>query len=85
MFFYSLSIVPDSIFIGLGKTKYNAINSVIINLGYYGLFYLLYSLHRIAFDMNMIIFMFGFGNVVHMIISYVEQFIYVQKARRSCS
>lgn len=75
---YSLCIIPDSIFIGLGKTYYNAINSLIINLGYYGIFYILYLTNTITFDMNIIILMFGFGMVVHLLVSYIEQYIFVR-------
>lgn len=35
---YAGCAIIDNIFIGLGKTIYNAINSLIINLGYYGIF-----------------------------------------------
>ncbi len=77
-FAYALCIVPDNIFIGLGKTEYNLINSLIINLVYYGIFYLLYLSKMINFTMNTIILMFGFGMVVHLIVSWIEQFIYVK-------
>ena len=33
--------IIDNIFVGLGKTIYNAVNSLIINLVYYGIFYIL--------------------------------------------
>ncbi len=35
---YAGSAVIDNIFIGLGKTEYNAVNSLLMNLGYYGVF-----------------------------------------------
>lgn len=73
---YAFSIIPDNIFIGLGKTKYNAINSAIINFIYYGIFYLLYKMELISFTMHTIILMFGFGMVVHVLISWIEQYIF---------
>lgn len=79
--FYALCVVPDSSFIGLGKTYYNAVNSLIINLVYYGVFFVLYVTNSITFNMTTIILMFGFGNVVHAGVSYVEQYILVRKIR----
>ena len=58
---YAGCAIIDNIFIGLGRTEYNAVNSLIINLGYYGVFYVLYLTNAITFDMNTIILMFGFG------------------------
>jgi Na+-driven multidrug efflux pump len=70
---YAGCAIIDNIFIGLGRTEYNAVNSLIINLGYYGVFYVLYLTNAIAFDMNTIILMFGFGMVVHYVISLIQE------------
>jgi len=70
---YTGSAIIDNIFVGLGKTSCNAINSLIINIGYYGIFYILYRLQIITFDMNTIILMFGFGMVVHYAVSLIEE------------
>lgn len=67
--FYGLSVIIDSLFYGLGKTIYNFVNSLIINLGYYGLFYVLYLTDTITFNMDTIIIMFGLGMVFHWIVS----------------
>ena len=32
---YAYSQVPDAIFVGMGKTKYNAVNSLICNIVYF--------------------------------------------------
>lgn len=72
--------IIDNIFIGVGKTYYNAINSIIINFGYYGIFYALYLTKAIVFDMNAIILMFGFGMVVHFIISLIEEKVFLRKS-----
>lgn len=71
--------IIDNIFIGLGKTIYNAINSLIVNLVYYGIFYILYLTKAITFDMNVIILMFGFGMVVHLGISLIEEKLFLRK------
>jgi len=71
--------IIDNIFIGLGKTIYNAINSLIINLVYYGVFYILYATNIVTFTMNVIILMFGFGMVVHLAISLIEEKLFLQR------
>lgn len=73
---YGLFIIPDSIFVGKGITFLNLINSILINFIYYGIWFLLYITKTINFNLNMIILMFGFGMVFHMLISYVEFIIY---------
>ena len=65
--------IIDNIFIGLGKTYYNAINSLIINIVYYGIFYILYKTKTITFTMDVIILIFGFGMVTHLIVSLIEE------------
>lgn len=42
-------------------------------------FYLLYLTKLITFNMNTIILMFGFGMVVHLLVSVVEQKIFISK------
>lgn len=76
---YAGCAIIDNIFIGLGKTLYNAINSLIINLVYYGIFYILYVTNAITFTMNVIILMFGFGMVVHLIVSVIEEKLFFRK------
>lgn len=76
---YAGCAIIDNIFIGLGKTIYNAINSLIINLVYYGIFYILYITNAITFNMNTIILMFGFGMVVHLAVSIIEEKLFLRK------
>ncbi len=76
---YAGSVIIDNIFVGLGKTIYNAVNSLIINLIYYGIFYILYLTSAITFNMNTIILMFGFGMVVHFIVSVIEEQCFLKK------
>jgi hypothetical protein len=78
---YAGGAIIDNIFIGLGKTVYNMVNSLIINFGYYGSFYVLTLTHAIDFDMNTIILMFGFGMVFHFVISLAEEKIFQRKNR----
>ena len=55
---------------------------MLINLGYYGLFYILYKTNTVEFDMTTIVLMFGFGMLTHMVISLVEQYVFVQLSRK---
>lgn len=71
--------IIDNIFIGLGKTIYIAINSLIINFVYYGIFYILYVTNTITFTMNVIILMFGLGMVVHLAVSLIEEKLFLQR------
>lgn len=75
---YGLSVIPDNIFIGLGKTKYNAINSAIVNGIYYGIWFILYLTEAITFSMDTIIMMFGFGMVFHLVVSIAEEKIFLR-------
>lgn len=77
---YAGCVVIDGIFTGLGKTYYNMINSLIINLVYYGIFYLLYAIKAITFSLDTIILMFGFGMVLHFIISLIEEKAFLVKS-----
>ena len=76
---YAFQQIPDNIFVGLGKTKYNFINTVIVNFVYYGVWYLLYKLELISFAMTTIILMFGFGMVVSYVISLVLEKVFLKK------
>lgn len=76
---YAGCAIIDSIFVGLGRTDYTAANSLIINFGYYGVFYLLYRVHAIVFDMNTIILLFGFGMVVHLAVSLIQERIFFKR------
>ena len=76
---YAGCAIIDNYFVGTGHTIYNAINSLIINLGYYGIFFILYLTKAITFTMDVIILMFGFGMVVHLIISVIEERLFFRK------
>lgn len=77
---YAGCSIIDNIFIGLGRTNYTFINSLIINFVYYGFFYLMYQINAIKFDMNTIILMFGFGMIIHFIISVTEEKIFFKNS-----
>ena len=76
---YAFSQIPDAIFIGMGKTKYNAINSLICNIVYYGIWFILYQTKAVTMTMDMIIIMFGCGNITHWIVSLVEEKVFLSR------
>ena len=76
---YALSQIPDAIFVGMGKTKYNAINSVFCNIVYYGIWFILYKTGSVVMTMDIIIIMFGVGNIVHWGVSLVEEKIFLKR------
>lgn len=76
---YAICAIIDNIFVGLGKTIYNAVNSLIINLVYYGVFCILYVTRTITFTMDAIILMFGFGMVMHLVVSLIEEKLFLRK------
>ena len=78
--FYVLSQIPDAIFVGIGKTKYNAINSLICNIVYYGIWFILYQTKVVTMSMDMIIVMFGVGNIVHWMVSIVEEKLFLKRS-----
>lgn len=67
--FYLLSLFIDSWFISKGKLYYNFINSVLCNFVYYGIAYILFNKGIFELNMMFIIYLFGFGNIFHFVIS----------------
>ena len=76
---YAFSQIPDAIFVGMGKTKYNAINSLLCNIVYYGVWFIVYQTGGVVMTMDMIILMFGCGNIFHWIISLIEEKVFLRK------
>ena len=79
---YALSQIPDAIFVGMGKTKYNAINSLFCNIVYYGIWFILWKAGAVVMSMDMIIVMFGVGNIVHWGVSVVEEKVFLRRELR---
>lgn len=79
---YAFSQIPDAIFVGMGKTKYNAINSLICNIVYYGIWFIIYQTGNVTMSMDMIIIMFGVGNIVHWVVSLVEEKVFLRREIR---
>lgn len=69
--FYLFAALFDNIFYGLGKTQLNMIISIIVNIGYYGIIYILFKHNFFTLNLNFIIYMFGFGMIIHFIIGLI--------------
>ncbi|MCL2460153.1 MAG: hypothetical protein FWF19_02175 [Euryarchaeota archaeon] len=68
---YAINTIFSSIFIATGKTIYNFLVSIIVNIGYYGIVYGLYLAGYFDPTVEFIIMMFGFGMVVCAIVSII--------------
>lgn len=75
---YAFSQIPDAIFVGMGKTKYNVINSLFCNIVYYGIWFIIYKTGNVTMTMDMIIIMFGVGNIVHWAVSLIEEKLFLR-------
>lgn len=84
---YMISAVIDGWFVSHGRTIYNAINSLIVNVGYYGIIYLAFKRGMFSENMMFIIGMFGCGMLVHMaasILMYKLETIGIQTMPADC-
>ena len=66
---YIIAAMIDAWFVSKGKTIYIFINSVIVNIVYYGIMFALFKKGTFNLNIYFIIHLFGLGMVVHMIIS----------------
>ena len=66
---YIVSAFIDAWFISKGKTRLIMYISIFVNLVYYGIVFILFKANVFHTDMSFIILMFGFGMVVHMLLS----------------
>ena len=66
---YIISSCIDAWFVSKGKSKYVTIISIVVNIVYYGIVYILFKQGIFTKNMNFIIMMFGFGMIVHMLMS----------------
>ena len=68
-FTYIISSFIDAWFISKGKTIYNTLNSFIVNIVYYGIAFIFFRKGLFELSIMFVILLFGFGNVIHMLIS----------------
>lgn len=72
---YTIAAMLDAWFVSKGKTIFLFINSVIVNIVYYGIMYALFKRSAFNLDIHFIIHLFGLGMVVHMFVSLLLYFI----------
>jgi hypothetical protein len=66
---YIISAFIDAWFVSKGKTIYLMLISLIVNIAYYGIIFILFKHNYFNVNMNFIIYMFGGGMIVHMLLS----------------
>lgn len=68
---YAVAACLDGWFVSYGKTVYILINSAVVNIGYYGIMYVLFQRNTFPVNMVFIEILFGVGMVVHLAVSLV--------------
>ena len=66
---YIVSAFIDAWFVSKGKTIYLMLISLIVNIVYYGIIFILFKHKFFNMNMSFIIYMFGGGMIVHMVLS----------------
>lgn len=66
---FAYNNIIDSVFYGLGRTDLMLIQSLIINLIYYGIVYLLIEVNFIIIELNKIIVIFGIGILLDSVVT----------------
>ncbi len=78
----ALNILADSLFIGLGKTKYLALQSIYTNLGVYGMAFLLYIQGLWAPTFSNILILFGIGIAVDSIFTFAYARLVIKQCEK---
>lgn len=78
---YAIQNVFDSTFYGLGKTHYMLLESVVTNIVYYGICFILYITNIFEPSLIGIALMFGIGNVFDSIVSFAVYWWMLRKEK----
>lgn len=83
---YIVAAMIDAWFVSKGKTVYLFINSIVVNIVYYGIMYILFNIGIFTLDIYFVIHLFGLGMVLHMLLSILlylkEIYIYSYKCKQ---
>ncbi|MDY4788587.1 MAG: MATE family efflux transporter [Bacilli bacterium] len=79
---YAFQNICDSIFYGLGKTQYMLFESIVTNVVYYGICFILYLNKIFIPSLTGIALMFGIGILFDAIVSYLS-YIYLKRKLNS--
>lgn len=77
---YIVSAFIDAWFVSKGKTIYLMLISLIVNIVYYGIIFVLFKYNYFNVNMNFIIYMFGGGMIVHMALSLLFYKVELKKS-----
>lgn len=80
---YGISMIFDSIFISKGKTYYSMIISFVVNIGYYGIMYLLFRTGMFDVTITFICMLFGGGMIVNAVCSICLFFVEKNKKKEN--
>ena len=78
---YAFQNIFDSTFYGLGKTHYMLFESIVTNIIYYGICFILYCTHVFEPTLFGIALMFGIGNAFDSIVSAIAYGYLLKKER----
>ena len=79
--FYAFQHVFDSTFYGLGKTNYMLFESIVTNIVYYGICFILYITNVFQPSLINIALMFGIGNIFDSIVSGIAYWYLLKKCK----
>lgn len=77
--FYAIQNIFDSTFYGLGKTNYMLFESIVTNIIYYGICFILYITNIFKPSLLNIALMFGIGNIFDSIVSGIAYWYLLKK------
>lgn len=80
---YILSLIFDSVLIGLGKTSLILINDIVVNVVYYSLMYWYYLNYIETVTIEFIVNLFGYGMVVHLMMSIILYFLFLRSTKNN--
>lgn len=79
--FFALQNVVDSIFYGIGKIQYILWQSLIVNIVYYGIAFILYLKGYFSPSLKGIALLFGYGLIFDFIVSFISYYILRKKEK----
>ena len=79
--FYAFQNIFDSTFYGIGKTNYMLFESIVTNVIYYGICFILYITHVYEPTLLGIAIMFGIGNIFDSVVSGLVYWYMMRKSK----
>lgn len=77
--FFALQNIVDSIFYGVGKIQYILFQSLIVNIIYYGIAFILYLKGYFIPSLTGIALLFGYGLIFDCIVSFISYYMFKKK------